>query len=166
MDGHGRFVLTLIDKLGDLADKIKIVVVEIDPIVHKWHQLLFSSKIECIHSNIYNFRPTQTNYIYMNFCGIGGANGQKMLAHYLDSIKPNKHFDQKLLISFSTARTANYDKKNEIKPDERRTDKWLLFDSYPKNTWLEAYTKTYVAERIYDGPKKQFPTYELIINKQ
>jgi hypothetical protein len=165
MDGHGRFVLTLLNKLGDLADKIKILVVEIDPIVHRWHQLLFPKSVESVLGNIYDFRPTQNNYIYINFCGIGGANGQKYLADYLNSLKPNNEFDQKLLISLSIARTANYDKKNQIKPDERRTDKWLLFESYPANTWLAKYNKTYIGKRILDGPKNQFPTFELVISK-
>jgi hypothetical protein len=169
MDGHGRFLLTLLKKLGLRANHLKITVVDINPVVVDWHKCFFPKKIESIYDNIFNYEPSNTQLVYMNFCGLGGLKGQMDLANYLAKIKnsdivtdTDTNLNTKnLFISFSIERKAKNLKKGLSRPIHERADKWLLLDTYPENTWLSGLTKPYVAKKLLDGPKNNFPTFVL-----
>ena len=179
MDGHGRFLLTLLQKLGIRANHLKITVVDINPVVVDWHKYFFPKKIESIYDNIFNYEPSNTQLVYMNFCGLGGLKGQMGLANYLAKIKKSAivtaivtsivtdtYTDtdantKNLFISFSTERKAKNLKKGISRPIHDRADQWLLLDTYPENTWLSEITKPYVAKKLLDGPKNNFPTFVL-----
>ncbi len=149
MDGHGRFIMTLLSKLKNklLIDKIQIVVVDIDPTVNKWHQLFFPKQIISIEGNIFNHKPDNETFVYMNFCGIGGLSGQKMLLDYLSEIKSNTNNELNMMISVSTARVA------------KGSCEWINTNYRAK--WLKPYSKTYKGKKISDGPMNNFPTYWL-----
>jgi hypothetical protein len=153
MDGHGRFLLTLLQKLDLLANDIKIIIVDIDPIVNQWHKLFFPNSIDCIESNIFNFKPSNNTVVYMNFCGIGGKKGQEGLAEYLSKIESKTNYDLHMMISLSTARCA------------KGSCEWLDKESYDK-LWLKPYKKTYIGKKISDGPLNNFPTYCLKFPKK
>jgi hypothetical protein len=169
MDGHGRFLLTLLKKLGLRANHLKITVVDINPVVVDWHRCFFPKKIESIYDNIFNYEPSNTQLVYMNFCGLGGLKGQMDLANYLAKIKnsaivtdTDTNLNTKnLFISFSTERKAKNLKKGLSRPIHERADQWLLLNTYPENTWLSGLTKPYVAKKLLDGPKNNFPTFVL-----
>ena len=144
MDGHGRFILTLLQKLGYLSNTIKIIVPEINPIVNRWHINFFPSAITSVNANIYDFEPDEHTLIYMNFCGIGGINGQKELANYLSNIKSKTYTDLHMMISISTARAG------------KGSCEWL--ETYDKE-WLNSYKKSYEATKVSNGPMNNFPTY-------
>jgi len=169
MDGHGRFLLTLLKKLGLRANHLKITVVDINPVVVDWHKCFFPKKIESIYDNIFNYEPSNTQLVYMNFCGLGGLKGQMGLANYLAKIKnsaivtdTDTNLNTKnLFISFSTERKAKNLEKGKSRPIHERADQWLLLNTYPENTWLSGLTKPYVARKLLDGPKNNFPTFVL-----
>ena len=166
LDGHGRFIHTLFGKLGQTTDKILFTVVELNAVVNRWHELFFPNSVKCVCGNIFEFKPSPDTLIYLNFCGIGGLNGQKEFAKYLDSIKPS-HTDIKLYVSFSTSRGATHytEKGKGIRPDDERTEKWIMMNTYPTNSWLSSYDKSYKADKLFEGPQKDFPTYLLTFNK-
>jgi hypothetical protein len=149
MDGHGRFIMTLLSKLKNksLIDKIQIIVVDIDSTVNKWHQLFFPNKIFSTEGNIFNYKPDDETFVYMNFCGIGGLSGQKMLLAYLSEIRSNTNNELNMMISISTARRA------------KGSCKWL--GTNYRADWLKPYSKTYKGKKISDGPMNNFPTYWL-----
>jgi len=157
MDGHGRMYFSLLSKLGSYADQLKIRVVDIDSTVNKWHELFFPGTVECVCGNIYDYKPTPDKLIYMNFCGIGGIKGQKMLAQYLNSIQPNNIIN--IFISFSTMRGATFTKNNGVRPDCERVEMWLPSKNYETNTWLSKYVKNYSATKLLSGPQNDFPTF-------
>ena len=169
MDGHGRFLLTLLQKLGIRANHLKITVVDINPVVVNWHKCFFPKKIESIYDNIFNYEPSNIQLVYMNFCGLGGIKGQMGLANYLAKIKKTAIVTdtdtdantKNLFISFSTERKAKNLTKGLSRPIHERADQWLLLDTYPENTWLSEITKPYVAKKLLDGPKNNFPTFVL-----
>ena len=145
MDGHGRFILSLLQALGHMANDINIKVVDIDPIVNRWHQSFFPNRIESVEGNIFNYVPNQHTLVYMNFCGIGGQEGQENLAKYLSNIQSIPNYDLHLMISVSTARRA------------KGSCSWLT-RAYTKS-WLKQYDRTYKATKISDGPMNNFSTY-------
>jgi hypothetical protein len=149
MDGHGRFIMTLLSKLKNksLIDDIQIIVVDIDSVVNKWHQLFFPKSVISIEGNIFDYKPDNETFVYMNFCGIGGLNGQKMLLDYLSEIKSNTNNELNMMLSVSTARAA------------KKSCEWITTNYRAK--WLKPYTKTYKGKKISDGPMNNFPTYWL-----
>lgn len=161
MDGHGRFLLTLIEKLGKRANTLSITVVDINSTVVDWHKYFFPKNVESIEANIFNYEPSDTQMVYMNFCGIGGIKGQKAFANYLAKIKKSPTYTKELFVSFSTARRATYSSKGVFRPDHERADKWLLMNTYPTNTWLSNIAKPFVANKLFNGPQNNFPTYLL-----
>jgi hypothetical protein len=176
MDGHGRFLLTLLKKLGLRANRLNITVVDINTTVVEWHKYFFPKNVKSIEGNIFNYEPSETCLVYMNFCGLGGIKGQMALANYLAKIKKSPLVNsntntntntnsisntKELFISFSTARRASYISKGVSRPIQERADQWLLLDAYPENTWLSNIAKPYVAQKLFEGPQKNFPTFLL-----
>ena len=146
MDGHGRFMLSLLKKLGLRANRLTYTVVDINSNVVEWHKYFFPKNTESKLGDIYNYEPKEDRIVYMNFCGIGGLNGQKKLANYLANIvKP----ENKSPI------------EGVLRPLDERADEWLLLDKYPPNTWLSPMAKNYMAQKLFDGPQNNFPTFLL-----
>ncbi len=171
MDGHGRMYFSILSELKTYINQVNITLVDTNATVNNWHKLFFSNKVNCVERNIYDIKPSDSvdnsTLIYMNFCGIGGMNGQKMLAEYLNSVQL-KNKIQHIILSFSTARGATFKRsKGGIKrPDCERPEKWLIGSSYEPNTWLsESYVKNYKAKMLFEGPQKDFPTFLISFNK-
>jgi len=161
MDGHGRFLLTLIKKLGLRANHLSITVVDINSTVVEWHKYFFPKNVESKEDNIFNYEPSETQIVYMNFCGIGGLKGQQAFANYLAKIKKSPSYTKELFVSFSTARRACYASKGVSRPIHERADQWLLLNAYPEDTWLSNIAKPYVAQKLFNGPQNNFPTFLL-----
>ena len=112
MDGHGRFIILLLllffKKRREIAETIKITVIdnyidkEKNPVVTDWHNLFFPKSINNIQDNIYNYKPTNSRLVYLNFCGIGGKEGINNLIEYLDKSEKGNN----LFLSFSVLRAA------------------------------------------------------------
>ncbi len=117
MDGHGRFVRCLIqalalnEKKAHLIDKIKIILVDnfLDkygkPIVSMWHRkFLPQSIVTSVYGNIYSYKPSNNRLVYLNFCGLGGAEGAVNFINYMNNIKTT----ESLMMSISTAQRGKH----------------------------------------------------------
>lgn len=85
MDGHGRMLYTILKCLQhwDInIDQLDIYVVDLDPIVHEWHQLFFPNNVISLqddiidlleqHLDLQDEDENPTVLPYLNFCGLHG----------------------------------------------------------------------------------------------
>jgi len=155
MDGHGRFIRCLAEVLyqekPELASNITITVVDnfVDndkkQIVTEWHKLFFPSCVKSVQGNIYDYKPTDTSLVYLNFCGIGGKPGIKSFIKYISSIQTV----QSVLLSFSTARKAGETEAMIMDPGGYS----LVGSEYVKNYQLDKKTTRTI-----------FPTFIVNVN--
>ena len=154
IDGHGRFVVLLIillyRKKPEIAEKIKIIVVDnfLDkekiPVVTEWHKLFFTKSITCVQDNIYNYKPTNSRLVYLNFCGIGGDKGITSFLNFLNKCEKGNN----LLLSFSVLRAA----KNTLKK---------IMDKSKEEIGINDNSNIYFKETTNS---KKFRTFKIFIN--
>jgi len=76
MDGHGRIIYRLLKKIKEhgLEGKRRIIVVDMNPIVDRWHKLFLPiDHVESIRGDIFEIIKNMDNYLlYLNFCGFAG----------------------------------------------------------------------------------------------
>lgn len=113
MDGHGRFVHILIDKLHKIGIPFSNFIQKInvidngndcdtkDNFQHKFHEKIFPSGINSIDENILNMKMEKGSVVYLNFCGI-----TSQINDVVKFINKNKN-NYKIFISFSTNRKAH-----------------------------------------------------------
>jgi len=154
MDGHGRFIVLLIillyRKKPEIAEKIRIIVVdnfldkEKNPVVTEWHKLFFPKSITCVQDNIYNYKPSNSRLVYLNFCGIGGDKGITSFLNYLNKCEKGNN----LLLSFSVLRAAKNTLKKIIDKSKGKIEINENSDIYFKET----------------TNSKKFRTFKIFIN--
>ena len=79
MDGHGRFCWILVNKLKKYGARLKLVIIDINDGVNKWHKLFFPinndfSSRSSRWGDVLEFEPNRHDILYMNFCGLGALN--------------------------------------------------------------------------------------------
>ena len=96
MDGHGRIVYRLLKKIHDngLQNSRKIVVVDLDQTVDRWHKAFFPScSVESVHGDIFKqANRIKPCFLYLNFCGIAGM------------VENTMNISNQYILSFSTMR--------------------------------------------------------------
>ena len=104
MDGHGRFVLSFINKLIDFGEdlnKWSIELIDIDKQVHDWHGLFLPKCVSLRRGNIMDIATPDyliknDAFLYMNFCGVG--NQYEELTHFIMNM--SKH-NEIFMLSYS-----------------------------------------------------------------
>jgi len=122
MDGHGRiffhFCLAVIELYGnERLNKLCFEIVDIDAQVNRYHEKLFvgnqCKNVKCINQNIFTRPHSSSVLLYLNFCGIGGQDGQANAGEYLKFLKACP--SASVLISWSRARSAKKDTANVLR---------------------------------------------------
>lgn len=155
MDGHGRFIflllLILFIKKPEKAERIKIIVIDnfVDKnkiqTVTEWHKLFFPRSIVSKQDSIYNYKPTNSRLVYLNFCGIGGKKGINSFIKYVREGENGSN----LMLSFSVLRAGN-----------KTLDKIIEYSNSEINITDNSIIKLKEVTK-----NNQFKTFEVIINK-
>lgn len=106
MDGHGRFVrifyylLSLFKKQRKYSHielcNFNIILYEIDPIVHQWHEIFMPTTVENRDRSILDHEIQENELLYLNFCGLG--NQVSSVRRYLEENIATQH---NIFLSFS-----------------------------------------------------------------
>lgn len=101
LDGHGRMVYHWLKASEEKPSmRCRLLIPDINPIVHDWHVLCFPRKyidVPMCPQNIFDtYVPDGSMYLYANFCGIGQQ-----------QVKLNQ-IEEEYMVSFSTSRAARH----------------------------------------------------------
>ncbi|KAJ3047944.1 hypothetical protein HK097_011028 [Rhizophlyctis rosea] len=92
LDGHGRFTFALLTILLEnrtmrrrlRRKKLQLVVIDKNIVVHRWHRQFFpTDAVLCKEGDIYRSKVEDGDFLYFNFCRIGGEEGQKKFASFV-----------------------------------------------------------------------------------
>jgi hypothetical protein len=116
MDGHGRMTACLLKYLikNERESQIGLIVVEKNPIIHRWHKKLFPDCITFCEYDILNIMPFKSlkfrneSLVYLNFTGLHGQ-GRKIIRRLM-----NKHLALHIFISFSLRHNGDSNAENIV----------------------------------------------------
>lgn len=175
-DGHGRFTACLINALvkrlsaTTVDSKLGFELVDLNDAVVAWHKAFFPRNFVHAVRNLYVNLPSRDTVLYLNFCGIGGLQGQRDLVNFLHrmakALDAGQDVARYLMLSFSNVRGAR------IQHGDKPTAKTMI-EAKELPDWIDEFTwehdlkahekKFFKAVLLKTNKSDTFPTYVVTV---